>query len=69
MGFGTVCPFIQFSGKNKLYTRTQISRRQTPGLTQGSSAFYITNAGGEPRAKPGVWRPEMWVQKLILCVQ
>jgi hypothetical protein len=22
--------------------------------------FYITNAGGKPRIKPGVWRPEMW---------
>jgi hypothetical protein len=27
--------------------------------------FYITNVGGEPRVKPGVWRPEMWA----LCCQ
>jgi hypothetical protein len=24
--------------------------------------LFITNAGGEPRVKPGVWRPEMWAQ-------
>jgi hypothetical protein len=29
------------------------------GLTPGSPPFYITNAGGEPRVKLGVWRPEM----------
>jgi hypothetical protein len=45
-----------------LKTRGQISGRQTPGLTWGSSPFYITNAGGKPRVKPGVWRPEMWSQ-------
>jgi hypothetical protein len=27
---------------------------------------YITNVGGEPRVKPGVWRPEMWAQISLL---
>jgi hypothetical protein len=41
-------------------TRAHISVHQTtPGLTRGSPSFYITNAGGEPRVKLGVWRPEM----------
>jgi hypothetical protein len=43
--------------------RAQISGRQAPGLTRGSSPFYITNAGCEPRVKPGVWPPEMWAQR------
>jgi hypothetical protein len=46
-------------------TRAQISWRQTSGLTQGSPPFYITNAGGEPRVKSGVWRPEMWAQEAM----
>jgi hypothetical protein len=41
--------------------RAQISGRQTPGLTRGSPPL-LTNAGVEPRVKPGVWRPEMWAQ-------
>jgi hypothetical protein len=24
--------------------------------------FYITNVGGDPRVKPGVWHLEMWAQ-------
>jgi hypothetical protein len=44
-------------------TRAQISGRQTPGWTRGSPPFYMTNAGGDPRVKPRVWRPEMWAQK------
>jgi hypothetical protein len=34
------------------------------GLTRGSTPFYITNAGGEPRVKLRVWRPEMWALSL-----
>jgi hypothetical protein len=45
-----------------VFTRAQISGRQTPGLTQGSPPFYIANAGDEPQVKPGVLRPEMWAQ-------
>jgi hypothetical protein len=52
---------------NPLLTLAQISVRQTPGLTRGSHPFYITYAGGEPRVKPGAWRPEMW--NYILYVQ
>jgi hypothetical protein len=29
---------------------------------RGSPPFYLKNAGGETRVKPGVWRPEMWAQ-------
>jgi hypothetical protein len=47
----------------KQKSRAQISGRPTPGLTRGSSPFYIPNAGGEPRVKPRVKRPEMWSQK------
>jgi hypothetical protein len=36
------------------------------GLTRGSPPFYITNAGGEPRVKLGIWRPEML--KLFKCM-
>jgi hypothetical protein len=27
--------------------------------------FYITNMGGEPRVKHGVWRPEMWALQYL----
>jgi hypothetical protein len=33
------------------------SQEAKPGV---QPLFYITNAGGEPLVKPGVWRPEMW---------
>jgi hypothetical protein len=37
-------------------------RTPNPGLNPG---FNPTNAGGEHRVKPGVWRPEMWAQFTI----
>jgi hypothetical protein len=43
-------------------------RTQTPGLTRDSPPFYITNAGGEPRVKPWVWRPEMWAVIRVLIM-
>jgi hypothetical protein len=46
------------------FYRAQILIRQTQGLTRGSPPFYISNAVGEPRVKPGVRRPEMWAQFL-----
>jgi hypothetical protein len=36
------------------------------GVNPGFNPFYITNAWGEPRVKPGVWRPEMWAQVYFL---
>jgi hypothetical protein len=36
-----------------------------PVFKLGFIPFYITNARGEPRVKPGVWRPEMWAQIII----
>jgi hypothetical protein len=30
--------------------------------------LYITNAGGEPRVKHGVWRPEMWALIIGVCI-
>jgi hypothetical protein len=43
------------------------------GLTRGSPPFYITNARGEPRVKPGVLRPEIWAlvyfEILMMCVE
>jgi hypothetical protein len=40
-------------------------RTPNPGFNPELPLFYITNVGGEPRVKPGVWRPEMWAQKVI----
>jgi hypothetical protein len=40
-------------------------RTSDTGFNPGFTTFYITNAGGEPRDKPGVWRPEMWAQASI----
>jgi hypothetical protein len=40
--------------------KTQKGQKIVWGLTRGSPPFYLTNAGGEPRVKLGVWRPEMW---------
>jgi hypothetical protein len=31
-----------------------------PGLTRGSPPHLLYKRGGEPRVKPGVWRPETW---------
>jgi hypothetical protein len=42
--------------------RDHIIGRQTPSLTQGLPPFLFNKCGGEPRVKPGVWRPEMWAQ-------
>jgi hypothetical protein len=35
-------------------------RTPNPGFNPGFTPFYITNAGGEPRVEPGVWRPAIW---------
>jgi hypothetical protein len=45
-----------------VWSWAHISGRQSPCLTRGSPPppIYMTNAGGELRVKPGVWRPEMW---------
>jgi hypothetical protein len=34
-----------------------------PGFNQGLTPFYLTNEGGEPLVKPGVWRPDMLAQQ------
>jgi hypothetical protein len=46
-------------GRN-LGRKTQKGQKNCMGFNSGSPPFYITNAGGEPRVKLGVWRPEMW---------
>jgi hypothetical protein len=59
---------LQLRFSVSIYTNWNTSNNQSPNLrttnpgfyTGGSPFFYITNAGGEPRVKPGVWRPEMW---------
>jgi hypothetical protein len=40
-----------------LGTQTLISQEAKPRV---QPLFYIANVGGEPRVKPGGWRPEMW---------
>jgi hypothetical protein len=35
-------------------------RTLNPGLNTGFPPFYITIVRGDPRVKPGVWRPEIW---------
>jgi hypothetical protein len=44
-------------------------RTPNHGFNQGFTPpppFYITNAGGESRVKPGVWRHEMWALVSVL---
>jgi hypothetical protein len=43
---------------------SQNLRTPNPGFNPGFTPlpFYITNAGGEPRVKSGVWHPEMWAK-------
>jgi hypothetical protein len=33
-----------------------------PGFNPGFTSLLFNKGGGEPRIKPGVWRPEMWAQ-------
>jgi hypothetical protein len=35
-------------------------RTPNPGLNRGSPPYLLYKREGEPRVKPGVWRPEMW---------
>jgi hypothetical protein len=44
----------------KFWPQNTKRQKNVWGLTRGSPPFYVTNAGGEPRVKLGVWRPEMW---------
>jgi hypothetical protein len=47
-GFGVLSPHL---------------RTPNPGFNSGfNPLFNKTSAGGEPRVKPGVRRPEMWAQ-------
>jgi hypothetical protein len=41
-------------------------RTPNPGFNRGFThpPFYVTNVGGKPRVKPGIWRPEMWALAL-----
>jgi hypothetical protein len=40
--------------------KTQKGQTNCMGFNSGFTPFYITNAGGEPLVKVGVWRLEMW---------
>jgi hypothetical protein len=35
-------------------------RTPNPGFNPGLTPILYNKCGGEPRVKPGVWRPEMW---------
>jgi hypothetical protein len=37
-------------------------RMPNPGFNPGFTPLLYNKCGGEPRVKPGVWRPEMWAQ-------
>jgi hypothetical protein len=41
-------------------------RTPNSGFNPGITPFYITNAGGGSRVKPGVRHPEMWALVLLL---
>jgi hypothetical protein len=58
-GTGTV-PMTNVAGNIVILTWAQISGRQTSVLTRGAPPLLYNKCGGEPRVKPGVWRPEMW---------
>jgi hypothetical protein len=50
----------------KIYKQNPHHRTLNPGFNQGvHPSFHITNVGGEPSVKPGVWRSEMRAQERV----
>jgi hypothetical protein len=56
-----VYPWQGFLPANAEPTSQDAKPRVEPGV-QPPPPLYITNAGGEPRVKSRVLRPEMWAQ-------